>query len=291
MDEFPLIDTTDHEILMHRDAHFSGSFPLMLSYYEEEGKGVQPEFEVKRIKELLLIEEQSGKNLSEIFLDEDEREQVASSKEKYHYLRNLCEKGSGMPVCLADLILSEEIDPEEEIGALVKYGSNAVPLLIDLLSQDAFYDPLFPGYGLAPGAAAICLGKIKDPTAIPALYEALGRSDFFTEDTILEALQKIGEPAKEFLLRSLSKEPFSKDNENAAIALLSFPIDEPLSEKFLEVLVRPGAQTRPHFISYLILGCEALKDPKLRELFKTHTKELPSKDAREQALLIARSWT
>jgi HEAT repeat protein len=291
MDEFPLIDTTDHEILMHRDAHFSGSFPLMLSYYEEEGKGVQPEFEIKRIKQLLLIEEQSGKNLSEIFLDEDESTQVASSKEKYHYLRNLCEKGSGMPVCLADLILSEEIDPQEEIETLVKHGSNAVPLLIDLLSQDAFYNPLFPGYGLAPGAAAICLGKIKDPTAIPALYEALGRSDFFTEDTILEALQKIGGPAKEFLLRSLSKEPFSKDNENAAIALLSFPMDEALSEKFLEVLMLPAAHTRPHFISYLILGCEALKDPKLRELFKIHTKELPNKDAREEALLIARSWT
>ena len=135
------------------------------------------------------------------------------------------------------------------------------------------------------------MGKIKDPTAIPALYEALGRSDFFTEDTILEALQKIGGPAKEFLLRSLSKEPFSKDNENAAIALLSFPIDEALSEKFLEVLMLPAAHTRPHFISYLILGCEALKDPKLRELFKIRTKELPNKDAREEALLIARSWT
>ena len=290
MDEFPLIDTIDHEILMHRDVHFSGSFPLMLSYYEEEGKGTQAEFEIERIQELLTLEEQSGKNLSEIFLDEEEKAQVATAREKYHYLRDLCEKGPSLPQYLADLILSEEMDPQAEIDTLVKEGAKAVPLLIDLLSQDAFYNPLFPGYGLAPGLAAMCLGKIKAPEAISPLYEALGRSDFFTEDMIVEALKNIGEPAKEFLLRSLSKEPFSKDNENAAIALLSFPIDSALSAKFLEVLTRPSAHSRPHFISYLILGCEGLKDPELRDLFRTHTKDLPNKDAREEALLISKSW-
>jgi len=288
---FPLIDTNDHEILMHRDVHFSGSFSLMLNYYNEEGKGVQPEFEIKRIQLLQMMEEKSGQNLSDLFLDEDEKEEVKHAKEKYLVLRELYEsKSSGLPVLIADLIFSEDVDAKEEIEKLLAHGPAATPLLLDLLSYDEFYNPLFPGYGHAPAHAAVCLGKIKDPKAIPSLFEALGRSDFFTEDAILEALQIIGAPAKEFLIKTLKREPFTKDNENAAIALLSFPIDESLSQVFLEVLTNPASHKRPHFTSYLILGCEALKKAEEQDLFKNLAKSLPSKDARDEATLIARKW-
>lgn len=288
---FPLIDRNDHEILMHRDAHFSGSFSLMLNYYREEGKGAQPEFEIKRIELLKSMEEKSQQNLSDLFLDEEEKEEVKRAKEKYLYLRELYEnKTSGLPILIADLIFSEDIDAKEEINKLLAKGKDAVPLLIDLLSQDEFYNPLYPGYGHAPAHAATCLGKLQDPKAIPALFEALGRSDFFTEDAILEALQNLGNPAKEFLIKTLRREPFTKDNENAAIALLSFPIDEALSQIFLEVLANPSSHKRPHFTSYLILGCEALKNAEQQDLFKNLAKVLPSKDARDEASLIARKW-
>lgn len=288
---FPLIDMNDHEILMHRDVHFSGNFSLMLSYYEEEKKGVQPEFEIKRIKSLQQMEEKSQQNLSDLFLDEDEKEEIKRAKEKYHYLRELYEKNaSPIALLIADLILTEDIEATNEIEKLVREGEKAVPLLIDLLSQDEFYNPLYPGYGHAPAHAAVCLGKIKDPRAIPALFEALGRSDFFTEDAILEALQNQGPAAKVFLVKKLSNEPFTKDNENAAIALLSFPIDESLSKTFLQVLENPSSHKRPNFTSYLILGCESLKKAEDQEKFKQLVKELPSKEAREEGTLIAKKW-
>lgn len=291
LSSFPLIDRNDHEILMHRDVHFSGNFSLMLSYYEEEKKGVQPEFEMKRIKSLQQMEEKSEQNLSNLFLDEEEKEEMAKAKEKYHYLRELYEKNaSPLSLLIADLILTEDIEATEEMENLVREGEKAVPLLIDLLSQEDFYNPLYPGYGLAPAYAAACLGKIKDPRAIPALFEALGRSDFFTEDTILDALENHGLAAKDFLIKKLSSEPFTKDNENAAIALLSFPIDEELSKVFLKVLKNPSSHKRPNFTSYLTLGCEALKNAEDQETFKQLAKELPSREAREEAALIAKKW-
>jgi HEAT repeat protein len=288
---FPLIDRNDHEILMHRDAHFSGSFEAMLCYYAEEGKGVQPEFEIKRIKQLKEMEEKSQQNLSDIFLDEEEKEEVKKAKEKYLFLRELYEKEtSSASTLIADLILTEDHEATKEIANIEKIHSSTLPLLIDLISQEDFYNPLFPGYGHAPAHAAVCLGKMKDPQAVPALFEALGRSDFFTEDAIMEALQKIGQPAKDFLQKTLLKEPFSKDNENAAAALLSFPVDESLSETFFSLLLNPSALKRPHFIAYLILGCEGLKKKSLQEQFKAYIENLPSRDAKEEASLISRNW-
>ena len=48
-DEFPLVDGIIHEILMHRDIHFSGSFEAMITYYEIDGKGSQPDFSLNRL--------------------------------------------------------------------------------------------------------------------------------------------------------------------------------------------------------------------------------------------------
>ena len=67
-DSFPVADMHDHEILMHRDAHFGGNFQVMLDYYATEGKGVQPDFEPKRIRELKDLQEKSDQNLSDTLL-------------------------------------------------------------------------------------------------------------------------------------------------------------------------------------------------------------------------------
>ncbi|NDE82578.1 MAG: hypothetical protein EB051_03035, partial [Chlamydiia bacterium] len=67
-DPFPVMDSQDHEILMHRDAHFSGNFSIMLAYYEEEAKGSYTDFEPKRIRALKEIEEKSQINLADELL-------------------------------------------------------------------------------------------------------------------------------------------------------------------------------------------------------------------------------
>lgn len=288
---FPLADKYDHDILMHRDVHFSGSFPLMIDYYEKEGKGTNPEFEIKRLHHLYDVEEKSGQNLSDVFLEIEEKEEVQRGRKKYEELKALYDSSSlEIPKLIADLILTESFEAEEEIQKVCDKKEAVVSPLIDLLSQEDFYNPLFPGYGHAPAYAATCLGKIKDPKAIPALYEALGRADFFTEEAVLDALKCFGEEARAFLIKVMTKEPFTKDNENAAIALLSLPLDEKLSKIFLSVLSKPSAQKRDSFINYLILGCEALAALEDQKTFIEVTDALASRDAKEEAALISRRW-
>lgn len=288
---FPLIDRNDHEILMHKDAHFGGSFTAMISYYEQEGKGAQAEFELKRIRLLHEMEDKSGQSLSEVFLDEEEKKEVALAKQKYLLLRQVYESAKdSLAAHIADLILSEDPDATEEINKIAEHGKSAVPALIELLGQDEFYNPLFPGYAHAPAHAATCLGKIKDSRAITPLFEALGKADFYTEEAILSALTSFGQEAIDFLSKVVAKEPFTKENENASIALLNFPLSEELSKSFLQLLSNPSSHKRPQFLLYLVLGCEGLKDKSLRSKFLGIVDTLPSREAKEEAHLIASKW-
>ncbi|MBM3207766.1 MAG: HEAT repeat domain-containing protein [Chlamydiae bacterium] len=288
---FPIADMYDHEILMHRDIHFGGSFDIMLKYYEDEGKGSNPEFEISRIKVLQKTETINNVNLSEELLDEDEQNIVKQAKQKYQILRDIYEDPNpGMAKLIADLILSEDIEAEEEIDQLVKQGKKATDALIEIISNDDFFNPLYPGYGLTPIYAAKALGLIKDERSIPILFETLSKSDFFTEETILEALQEIGHPAQDFLLKILKKEPFTKDNELAATALLYMPMTEHLSEVFFEVLTNPKSQENHQFTLYLVLGCEGLKKPNLRQSFKDLIEQLNNPEASVEAEFIIKSW-
>jgi HEAT repeat protein len=288
---FPLADKHDHEILMHRDVHFSGSFPLMIEYYENEGKGTYPEFEITRIKHLYQVQEKSGQDLSEVFLEPEEKEEIQRARAKYAELKKLYQNGSkNISELIADLILTESIDADEEINKVCEKGSDTLPYLIALIETEDFYNPLFPGYGHAPAYAATCLGKIKDTKAIAPLYEALGRADFFTEEAVLDALQCFGKDAIAFLTKVLTKEPFTKDNENAAIALLSLKIDEEISKIFLSILSNPSSHKRESFTTYLILGCEALSSDDDKKKFSSITSSLASREAKEEAALIERHW-
>ena len=51
---------------------------------------------------------------------------------------------------VADLVLSEEEDPIQEIAAVVACGAKAVPSLIELLKSEDFYNPLSPATGKLP---------------------------------------------------------------------------------------------------------------------------------------------
>lgn len=267
----PLIDAFDAAIIMHRDVHFGGKFEIMLEYYARGGKGVHPDFEIKRIQELALMEKRMNANLAGIVLSGPDAERVAKAREAYKKLRQLYEVEKPLskhPVLIADLILTEDEEAVNEIKAVIKEGGYIVRALIDLIRDEDFYDTLFPGFGLAPALAIKCLGRIGDKRAIIALFEAIGSGDFFDDDIILEALHSIGEPAKEFLLKVIQGKPLNEDNERAAIALIAFKGDAVVAERCFEMLQDPIFQKDPILATYLVLACEWLTDEKKRKQFR-----------------------
>ena len=267
---FPMMDAIDKDILMHREVHFGGKFSIMLDYYAVEGKGVHPEFDIKRIEELAKIEKEMKEDLAPMLLSGSDAEQIAHAKNAYKDLRDLYEHEnpkSKLPLLMADLILSEEDEAEDEVQAIVKENKVIIPLLLDLLRSTNFHDPLFPGYGHAPFLAAKCLGLIGDERAIFSLFECLGQGDFADERMVLQALTHAGDPAKEFLLKVLFSKPIGEDNERAALALIAFQEDPKVSETVLTLLEEPGIFEHESFAAYLILICEGLQTEEQKKRF------------------------
>lgn len=288
-----MVDSIDMEILMHRDSHFGGNFDVMLDYYKQDGVGVVPDFEIEEIKKLQIMENELGQNLSEVYLPEMAKETVEEAKKLYQELRNVYEDENARKegVLLSDLILSEEEYPQKEIDALIKEGGKAVPLLIHLISSQTFYDPLFPGYGRSPIFAAKCLAGIQDERAIPPLFEALGHENFFTDEEIILALASFGDLAKAFLLKRLAQEPFSKDNEQAAIALSGFTEDEEIASTSLKVLEKEETLRNPHFASYLIFACSDLTKSLERERFIALSKKKEiSSSIKSEMMIVIKNW-
>lgn len=261
---FSMTDEIDHQILMHRDVHFGGDFSIMLEYYQqEENIGVQPDFELERISYLSEVEYSLGQDIAPLILTGSEAEQVGKARKAYSLLKELYtteDKKMILPRLIADLILTEEEEPEEEIAAVVAQGERIVPDLLRIISSDDSYDPLFPGYGYAPYLAIICLGEIKDPRAVVPLFEILGKETVFDEEVVLEALASIGEPAKTFLLKILKSRPLTQDNANAAFAILVFSQDLDVAIACLEELRDPDVRDKPLLRSYLLGNCEELRD-------------------------------
>lgn len=269
-EEIPLSFEVDHEILMHREVHFGGSFPLMIQYYEKHGKGVNPNFELKQIQALAEIEKESEQNLAAMVLTAAEAERVHKAKEAYQNLKELYEKDEykgSITLLIADLILTEEEEPKNEMEAIIAEQDEIVPALLELLQADDFFDPLFPGYGQAPYLAAKCLGEIGDKRAIIKLFETVHERDFFDDDIAFKALKAIGKPAKEFLLKVLHGTPYNSDNERAAIALIQFKDDEEVATNCLQLLQQVNVRKEPIFATYLAFVCEGLQNPKDRKQF------------------------
>ncbi len=250
------VEETDIEILMHKEVHFQGEFPVMLDYYYNEGKGIQEAFDIERIERLAFLEKQSPSPLKEILLTEEDLQKIEKAKEAYHKLQT----ATGTQKKLADLILSEEEHPEKLIEEVCALKEKVIPLLLRLLKEDDFYDPLFPGYGLAPILAGECLGVLKVKEAIIPLFEAIRKAEFFGEEPLISALFQIGDEAKDFLLTTLKKTPITQENENAAIALLPFQNDSFVKNTSLDLLELPETQNRPLFFTYLLLLVDSLDD-------------------------------
>lgn len=293
-EEFPVSEASDTDIVMHREVHFGGSFDVMLEYYLKGGKGIHPDFDIERIYTLAKMEKEMKQNIATVLLSGADAEKVARAKEAYKKLRKLYEMRnpkSNYPVLIADLILSEEEEPQSEIAAVVKEKGTIVPALLEVIRSEDLHDTLFPGYGLAPTLAVKCLGLIGDQRAIITLFESLGTGDFFDDDIVLTALHAIGEPARKFLLTVLHGKPLNIDNEKAAMALIEFKNDPEVAEACLKMLHDPQVLTDLALATYLALVCEGLKDPALREQFLELSKnpKVP-KMLQQDIKTVAKSW-
>lgn len=257
-----LSDEIDHKILMHRDAHFGGDFEVMLEYYDEQHVGVHPDLDLERIQYLKEVEEGLGKNLSSILLSPQEIQLVEQAKRAYASFKEVYEKSEvELPIAYAisNLILSEEEEPVDEIEAVVALGERIVPELIQLIKNEEYFSPLFPGYGYAPHLAAQCLGLIGSPEAVPFLFEMFSKELEFDEVVILEALTDIGESARDFLLNILRSRPLTSDNIHAAFALTNFVGDLTVATAALDALFDPQVQAKPLLTTYLFVHFESLR--------------------------------
>ncbi len=293
-DEYPLSDDLDREILMHRDAHFGGSFDVMMEYYLAGGKGVQPHFEVARMNYLKAVEEETGENLAPMLLSGVDAEKIARSRDKYKTLRAIYEKGTGSeryPTLIADLILSEEEEPTSEIEEIVREEKKIIPFLLDLLKSEEFQDSLFPGYGHAPALAAKCLGKLGDEKVVFSLFQEADKEDFEDEQMIIRALYEIGAPTKEFLLKVIQQKPYGVENERAALVLMQFLGDIDIQRVAVSLLEDPDLLERDVLTSYALLLLEDLSDPELQERARRvlETDFFP-KDLESDKQAILRSW-
>lgn len=271
LDVYPLSDAMDQEILMHRDAHFGGEFSVMLEYYHKGGKGVHSGFELSRIEQLQQWEKEAGENLAPHLLSGVDAETIGRSRDLYKKLRALyeTEKVTELyPRLIADLILSEEEEAEEEVQAVVREKNKIIPFLMDIIRSDDFHDPLFPGYGHAPFLAAKCLGLIGDSRSIVLLFDEIGQGDFDNEKMVLRALKTLGEPAKNFLLKVLRSKPLTEANVRAALALIEFKEDLEVGEAALQLLEEGAVLQDVTLATYLILLCEGLQGDSLRDRFK-----------------------
>jgi hypothetical protein len=287
--DIPLLNTIDIEILMHREAHYGGSFEVMIAYYERGGVGVMPDFSITRLKELETIENQQNSNLARELIPPAEMEQVEKAQQIYIDLRKVygSQQPNDISTLISDLILSEEDNPLPEINALVRKGDAVLQPLVDLLHSNTFYLPLYPGYGRSPILAAETLSKLGNIKAIPALFEAMGQENFFTDDAMIIALSKFGDDARTFLLKMLRKKPFNKDNEHAAIALTGMEDHPAVGQTCLEILEKDN----PFFSQYLVFGCSGLVNPESRAKFKSlTTSDQYPKYIKDEMAIIIKNW-
>lgn len=263
---------SDNDILMHRDAHFGGRFDKMLEYYKQGKKGINPDFELERILYLYDIERDTGVNLSIDALDDEEKDKVEESLKRYETLKALShKKNKNIHALIADLILTDEEPPKKEIEAILALKGEAVKPLIDIIKDETYADPIYPGFGLIPSIATEILGLIGDKKAIIALFEEINEGDFFDDEVVFNALKRIGAPSRQFLLKVLHAKPITTDNEKAAQALHAFNEPE-VSSASLNILKTLDLKKHEIFASYLILNCENLNSSEQIEFKKLEDK-------------------
>jgi len=252
--DLPLLDETDKEILMHRDAHFSSSFSAMIDYYRDpEAKGINENIGIERIIFLEKVQQGLKKDLAPILIGGRDAEKVAIAKKMYRELAEVS-TASSPEGKLAEALLSEK-SVEESVEELLPIVANRPEMLTPLACSEYFSDPLFPSYGTGAKLAVVLLGRLRYEKAIEPLFHLIGSfSDFSTETAVLHALRQMGEPVRTMAMKKAASLPLTKDNERAVLILMEFLPDEEITELFRHCLKIPG--DRDLFRSYLSLGLE-----------------------------------
>ena len=260
----PLLDEGDIQVVIQCATHFGANFSIMRDYYQNpQAPGVHCEITLEQIEQLEKFAATAKRDLISL-LSPSDRIQIEESQTAYAQLKQIYQINSEQIIPaqkLADLILSEEEEPLEEITAIVNLGEKAIEPLIGVLQDDRFYQSSFPGYGRAPELAARCLKKIKSPRSISVLFSRIGKGDFFFEDVVLETLAAIGEPAREFLERKLVSKPITAENENAAMSLVHFPPCEECIKKVIALLDDESFRCHTVLLAHLVLIAIATTDP------------------------------
>lgn len=268
-DVTPAMHREDSAILLHRNCHFAGDFAKMISHYRAEGRGFQVEFSTERLEKLMRIENKLNIDLSELLLTDHQKKWQQQALNSYKIFRDKITRFSHNPVqgAIAELVLSETEEPTENLSKVQAFGIQAVEPLIEILRSSQLFDPLFPGFGLAPELAAKCLGLIADPRAIPHLFAKIGEVGFFMEDVVIEALKKIGHFSRDFLLQKLQSQPFSEENQKAAFALVHFRGDFSVAATGYLLLIDERTKDRSCFMNSLVMICEGLAGTSLAASF------------------------
>lgn len=299
MEEFSLTDSLDHEILMHREAHFGGNFAIMRAYYEEEDRvGIHPEITVDRIAYLESLEEERGENLAELLLSDLEKERVLEARAAYRDLKaiySVHKEKNPHPRLIADLIFSESDYPEKELEKVAAEGVKIIPSLLSILKSPQAFDPLFPGYGLSPYYALLALNLLAtqglySPEAIPILFELLGKELLFEEEALIAGLKAQGNLARDFLLKILKSRPLTEDNSKASIALAAFSEELSVARAAIQELKNKEIWSRENYWNYLLYLCEENREPEVIMGLKTVSAltDLPPKIKKEILALISR---
>ena len=116
----------------------------------------------------------------------------------------------------------EELTPELE-RELLAHGAGAVAPLLRLLSDESLRAEDSPGQGWAPIHAAMLLGVLKEPSAIPAMMSQLQLTQpgEYLQEALVEALQGFGAPAIEPVLALLRERPEDATLHDFASEVLS----------------------------------------------------------------------
>jgi hypothetical protein len=283
--EIPLLEEEDRDILMHRDAHFAKSFPIMLQHYEDEDQNAVLDVETDRIRNLMDLEERLQQNLAPYLLQGPDAEKVAQSIRLYKALREQAENKKMPIICaISDLILGED-EPEVAAKKAALLGKQIIPYLMQLIQTQVLYDPLFPGYGLAPMKACLALGILQAKEAIKLLFGMIGSENFDTESACLEALRRIGMPARHFILEQLASRPITKNNERAAIAASALESDHDLALAIIEQLEDKDVQKITSLATYLVLACSKIPQ-ELQDRYKKLIPLMPDSIAQEMRLVL-----
>ena len=215
----------------------------MLEYYLKDGVGVDDRISARAIEEYQKNEKP---------LTKKEAARVSRATEAYKKIQELYEAKSESGSALADLILSEEIEPHYE--AVLAHKEILLPRLVDLINDERFEDPLFPGYGLAPARAVKALTLIGGKKAMRAFFTKLLHVESGElQEEILSALESLH--PFEFLMTVLRSRPIGIENQTAAMTLGAMRLDEKILKEVQEERARLQQEGCKDFILLQYLDC------------------------------------